>query len=334
MTKNWLNKTYKFLEKDSDDTLIKLFETFVALLRGRPSASREDVELYFRKYDGLYTAMNKVNPRNISGANGKIYTKNLNEIKGHFREGSDYHNFTPYLDFTLYTNAMIALTVEEKEIEAEIHTLEESIKIKEKEIDEIETFKSNVHEVIDYEVQAEEEKKQLDMMKEHYTLLLLRSKKLNKCSKFFQKYFFRDIKDKKKLRSNRLEKIDTMDDLDNVEDIDEVVENMDLAATVTRIKKDSSNDNPLATDIGLAKTLEKTKVYTGASTGKGGKSNGAKNKKEEEKADPRKNMDSSLGDSSEEESSKDDATDRPSDEDSNSRSEDKSYSRSYEESSG
>lgn len=280
--------------------------------------------------------MNKVNPRNISGANGKIYTKNLDEIKGQFREGSDYHNFTPYLDFTLYTNSMIALTVEEKEIEAEIHTLEESIKIKEKEIDEIETFKRNVHEVIDYEVQAEEEKKQLDMMKEHYTLLLLRSKKLNKCSKFFQKYFFRDIKDKKKLRSNRLEKIDTMDDLDNVEDIDEVVENMDLAATVTRIKKDSSNDNPLATDIGIAKTLEKAKVYTSASSGKGGKSNGAKNtkdKKEEEKVDPRKNMDSSLGDSSEEESSKDDATDRPSDEDSNSRSEDKSYSGS-EESSG
>jgi len=243
--KKLVKKTYKTLEKDSDPIIVRLLETFVALLRNRPSAAREDTELYLRKYDGLLTAMNKVNPRNISGGNARIYTDNIKLIRNSFREEGEYVKYIPYLVFVNQTCSMVSLTVEEKQIEAEIHELEEDTKAKEKEIDEIETFREMVDEVIDYEDQVEQEKKQLNLLNEHYKLLQLRMKKLNKSSKFFQKYFFRDITDKKRLRSKRIEKIDTMDDLDNLENIDERIQDMNLEGVITRIAKDDKDHNPL-----------------------------------------------------------------------------------------
>lgn len=40
--------------------------------------------------------------------------------------------------------------------------------------------------------------------------------KLSKYSRLFQKYFFREIGNKKRLYSSKLDKIDTMDDIENI----------------------------------------------------------------------------------------------------------------------
>lgn len=258
--KNLVKKTYKFLEKDSHPHLVTVLETFVAQLRAKDRSSKEDVELYLRKYDGLSTSMSKLDTRDIPGEYEKVYVKNLDSVKAHFKEGGENEIYIPYFDFAHFTNRLLALTTEEKQIEAKIHALEEGIKEKEREIDEIETFRKDVDEVIDYQNQVDEEVKQFNLLQEHYNLLNLRAKKLGKCSKFFQKYYFREVKDKKRLRSTKWEKIDTMDDLDHVDDIEDKLDEMDYERAIEKVSKDDKDDNPLGDQHLRAKTLAKRKT--------------------------------------------------------------------------
>lgn len=257
--KKLVKKTYKFLEKDTHPALVTVLEVYVAQLRHRDRSAKEDVELYLRKFEGLSTSMAKLDTRDIPGEYLKGYTSDLDKVKGQFREGSENEDYIPYFDFANYTNKLLALSVEEKQIESEIHVLEKGIREKEKEIDEIETFRKDVDEVIDYQDQAEEEKKQFHIMQEHYNLLNLRAKKIGKTSKFFEKYFFRELKEKKKLRSSNLEKIDIMDDLDNVEDIEDQIEEIDVDRAITKVEKDDKDHNPLGDQQVRAKTLLKKK---------------------------------------------------------------------------
>lgn len=255
--KKLVKKLYKFLEKDTHPSLVSVLEVYIAQLRARDRSTKEDVELYLRKHDGLLISMNRLNTRDIPGEFLPVYEKELEKHKGKFREGSEHEDYEPFFNFSHFTNKLLALTVEEKELEKQVHILEEDIKAKEKEIDEIETFMKEVDEVMDYQSQVDEEVKQFDILQEHFNLLNLRAKKLGKKSKFFEKYFFREVKEKGKLRDNKLEKIDVMDDLDNVRDIDDRVEEMDYERAITKIEKDDKKDNPLGDNQVRAKTLKK-----------------------------------------------------------------------------
>lgn len=254
--KKLVRRTYKLLEKDSDPVLVDLLEAFVALLRNQPSASKEDVELYLKKHEGLQTAMNKVDPRKISGANAKKYSETIERIRNSFKDQTEYAKYIPYLVFLNQTCSIVSLTVQEREIESQIRVLEDDIKTREKEIDEIETFTENVYEVIDYDAQVAEEKKTLTFMRDHYRLLQMRMYKLQKYSRLFKHFYFRDIKDKKRLNTMQWEKIDTLDDLDNLKDIDQELEKVNLLQSVTRILKVNKNDNPLG-DKRKVQELEK-----------------------------------------------------------------------------
>ena len=218
ITKNLVKNVYKYLEKHSDPVIVKLMETFTALLRNKPTATREDVELYFRTHKGLQTALNKVNPRLVTGENAKAYSDNIHGIRHHFTDDNQYHKYIPFIVYLNQTCAIVSLTVEEKQLEHEVQMLEDDIKSKEKEIDEVDTFKDHVddNDVIDYDEQANGEEEQLRLLSNHYALLKLRLKKLVKYSKFFDKYYFDAIIDSDKLDSNKPESIDTMDDVNNV----------------------------------------------------------------------------------------------------------------------
>jgi len=255
--KKLVKKTYKFLEKDTHPHLVSVLEVYIAQLRARDKASREDVELYLRKYDGLLISMNRLDTRDIPGEFLQIYDRELEKNKGKFREGSENEDYEPFYSFAYFTNRLLELTVQEKELERQVKILEDDNRAKEKEIDEIETFIKEVDEVIDYQNQVDEEVKQFDILQEHYNLLNLRAKKIGKKSKFFEKYFFRQVKEKRKLKDNKLEKIDVMDDLDNVQDIDDRVEEMDYERAITKVEKDHKNDNPLGDNQLRAKTLKK-----------------------------------------------------------------------------
>ena len=264
INKKLTKMAYKFLEKDSDPIIVDLLETFVALLRNRPSAQREDVELYLRKYEGLQVAMNKVNPRQISGGNAAKYTQTIQRIRNAFKEDTEYRKYIPYLVFVNQTCAIVSLTVEERQFEAEIEQLKQDIKDREKEIDEIETFHEHVTEVIDYDEQVEQEQKQLSLFKNQHAVMKMRMDKLTRYSVMFQKYFFRDLKDKSRLRSQKLEYIDVMDDMERVKNLDDKLASIDLAKSVTRIPKDR-DENPLG-DNKRIKELEKQKSYEGDAT--------------------------------------------------------------------
>ena len=236
--KKLVKKTYKLLEKDSDKTIIRLMETFVAMLRNKPSASREDVELYMRKHDGLDKAMEKVNPRHISGANAQKYTEVVQAIRNQFTSDGPYNKYIPYLVFLNQTCAMVNLTIEEKQYEYKIEDLRVENKKKEQEIDEIETFHQHVDEVVDYEVLVEQEEKQLILFKNHYELLTLRLAKLQRYSAIYEKYYFYEIKKPNKLASNTLMKVDTMDDFDKLKEIEKYT-SLNLAQTATKRKKEN-----------------------------------------------------------------------------------------------
>lgn len=254
---------YKFLEKDSDPIIVSLLETFVALLRNRPTAQREDVELYLRKHEGLLVAMNKVDPRKISGGNAAKYTECVQRIRHSFKQdNSEYRKYIPFLVFVNQTCAIVSLTVEERQFESQIEQLQQDIKDREKEIDEIETFHENVTEVIDYDEQVEQEKKQLSLFKNQYAVMKMRMDKLTRYSVMFEKYYFRDLKDKNRLRSHKLEYIDVIDDMERVKNLDEKLENINLAKSVTRIPK-QEGENPLGDNKRITQ-LEKEKSYEGS----------------------------------------------------------------------
>lgn len=261
ITKKLIKGIYKFLEKDSDPIIVKLMENFVAMLRNKPSASKEDVELYIRKYEGLVTALNKVNPREISGGNAKIYTDAIQAIRNEFTGESKYSKYIPILVFLNQTCAMVNLTVEERVIESQIRELENDNKLKEQEIEEIETFQQHVEEIIDYDIQVDQEQKQLALFKNHYSLLQLRYKKLGRYSRFFERYYFDEIEHPEKLRSQKLEKIDTMDDLDKVEGISDQIAKLNIAQPVVKYKREEDGKNPVGSSKGAAKMEKKAKQF-------------------------------------------------------------------------
>lgn len=284
ITKKLVKQVYKFLEKDSDSIIIRLMEAFVAMLRNRPTASREDVELYLRKHEGLLTAMNKVNPRKISGGNAKGYTDTVQAIRNEFTGDSPYVKYIPFLVFLNQTCAMVNLTVEEKQIEQQIAELEEENKLKHKEIDEIETFEEHVDMIIDYDVQVDQEKKQLALFQNHRDLLDLRINKLSKYSRLFEKYYFAELKDTSLLRSTKRDKIDRMDDLDQLESINEKVANLNLAKTVTRIKRDERGHNPVGSNRKVNKMESQAKKFKEENKSEGEDSEGESDEESKEQA--------------------------------------------------
>lgn len=240
ITKKLVKSLYKYLEKHSDPIIVKLLETFVALLRNRKEAQREDVELYLRNFNGLQTALAKVNPREIKGENASEYVKNIEGIRNNFKgENEEYLKYIPFLVYVNQTCSIVLLSVEEKQIEHRIQELEAEIKKSEKEIDEIETYMENVDDVIDYTMEADREEEQWKILSNHHELLKLRLTKLQKYSYFFEKYYFREIEKPKHLNSTVLDKIDTMDDLNKVKPVERIVGN--LAKAVTRKPKEMLN---------------------------------------------------------------------------------------------
>jgi predicted nucleic acid-binding Zn-ribbon protein len=171
ITKKLVNGLYKYFEKDSDPILIRLTEAFVACLRNSPSANKEDVEIYFRKYDGLMCSMNKLDTKLISGGNAKIYSDTVQAIRNEFKGDTKYAKYIPFLVFLNQTCSIVSLSVEERQIEKEIEELEEDIKQKEKEIDEIETYHKHVDEPIDYDALVQQEEEQLKLLTNHYLIL-------------------------------------------------------------------------------------------------------------------------------------------------------------------
>lgn len=258
--KKLVKRAYTFLEKNNDPIIVDLMESYIALLRNQPTSSREDVELYLQKYDGLHTAMNKLDTRLVSGANAQRYSETIDRIRTAFHVDTPYAKFIPFLVYLNQTCSIISLTVQEREFESRIHSLEEGIKTREREIDEIETFADNVFEVIDYDAQVEEERKALQFMIEHHRLLQMRMYKIQKYSRLFKHYYFRDIKDRKRLNERKWEKIDCLDDLDNLEDIEEQLEEVNLLQSVTRIIKKNKNDNPLGENTKI-RELEREESY-------------------------------------------------------------------------
>lgn len=85
-----IKKIYKYFEKESDQVVIELCEVFVACLRGMKQAGPEDVELYFRKFDGLNYAMTKMNPKNVKGEHVQAYHLVIERIRNNFTQNSDY----------------------------------------------------------------------------------------------------------------------------------------------------------------------------------------------------------------------------------------------------
>lgn len=237
INKKLVKMTYKYLEKKSDPIIVKLMENFIGLLRNKAVATREDVELYLQKHEGLTTAMNKVNPREVKGENAKSYVEAIQTIRNSFTKDALYHKYIPYLVFLNQTCAIVLLTIEEKELEHQIELLDENIKIKEKEIDEIETFDKHVddHDVIDFSDQVTAETEQLNLLSNHRELLQLRLKKLVKYSCQFERYYFDAIVTPDKLNSNMLEKIDKMDDPNKV--VYKKREVGKLSKAITRVTK-------------------------------------------------------------------------------------------------
>jgi hypothetical protein len=249
INKKLVKDTYKYLEKKSDPIIVKLMESFVALLRNKQVASREDVELYLKKHESLLTAMNKVNPREIKGENAKTYVDNVQGIRHQFTEDAIYHKYIPYLVFLNQTCAIVLLAVEEKELEYQIHLLEVDNKAKEKEIDEIETFDKHVddHDIIDFAEQVKAEKEQLNLLSNHRDLLHLRLTKLVRYSRQFVRYYFDCIVEPSKLDSNILERIEKMDDPNKVvytkREIGSLSQNKIYQKSVTRVSKDDLNSS-------------------------------------------------------------------------------------------
>lgn len=248
INKKLTKSVYNFLSKDSDQIIIRLVEAFTAMLRNRPEANREDVEIYFKKYEGLLTAMNKVNPREISGSNAKIYTDTVQAIRNEFSgEHSKYHKYIPFLVFLNQTCSIVSLTIEEKQIEAEIVDLEQDSKQREKEIEEIETFNENVRDLTDYDALVKQEENQLNLLLNHYDILKARAAKLGKYSKLFQKYYFQEIDNPKLLSSTKVERIDKMDDIHKIKTVARPVNNeAPVAKQMTRVpvklRVDKSDD--------------------------------------------------------------------------------------------
>ena len=252
ITKKLVNGLYKYFEKETDLILVRLVEAFVACLRNTPSASKEDVEIYFRKYDGLMWSLNKVDTRKISGGNAKIYSDTVQAIRNEFKGDTKYAKYIPFLVFLNQTCSIVSLSVEERQIENEIENLEEDIKLKEKEIDEIETFHKHVDEMVDYDALVQQEEEQLKLLTNHYSILEARLKKLWKYSRLFQRYFFTEISDKKKLYSSKLERIDTMDDIENIEQKERTAGN--LVKSLTKVVKAPPKESQRKFDESKEKT--------------------------------------------------------------------------------
>jgi hypothetical protein len=258
--KKLVKRAFTFLEKNNDPVIVELLEAFVALLRNQPTSNREDVELYLQNYNGLLTALSKVDERLISGANARNYSETIDRIRHEFHADTPYAKFIPFLVYLNQTCSIISLTCQEREYESQISNLEEGIGAREREIDEIQTYAENVFEVIDYDAQVEEERKALQFMAEHYLLLQMRMYKIQKYSRLFKHYYFRDVKDKTRLNERKWEKIDCMDDLDNLDDIEDQLDEVNLVQSVTRILKIDKNDNPLG-DNTKVRELEKEVSY-------------------------------------------------------------------------
>ena len=160
--------------------------------------------------------MNKLDTKLIHGGNAKIYSDTVQAIRNEFKGDTKYAKYIPFLVFLNQTCSIVSLSVEERQIENEISNLEEDIKLKEKEIDEIETYHKQVDDPIDYDGLVQQEEEQLKLLTNHYSILEWRLKKLSKYSRLFQRYFFREIGDKKRLYSSKLDNIDTMDDIENI----------------------------------------------------------------------------------------------------------------------
>lgn len=126
ITPKLVKNTYKYFEKDSNEVLIKLFETFVGALRGVSKASKEDVELYLRKHKGLITSMNKLDERKVDREHAKLYADALKDLKEPIQE-KEYSKFVPFYVWLDNVIRIIKHKIQEKHLEEEVQQKEDSI---------------------------------------------------------------------------------------------------------------------------------------------------------------------------------------------------------------
>lgn len=82
------------------------------MLRGKPSANADDVELYLKKHEHLTVSINKLDPRNIRGEYAEVYLRICIDFKDAFTK--KYPVYIPYLVFIKSVCELVLICIEEK----------------------------------------------------------------------------------------------------------------------------------------------------------------------------------------------------------------------------
>jgi len=121
VTKEVVAKCNKILEQDSPADLVKLVETFVALLRAKPKSKPVDVELFFADHSKLVSKMARVETTQCSMELIKDSMEVLNTIRSAFgADNIELQTFSCFLEWSKnYCQA--------SEIDLKIVTLEKEV---------------------------------------------------------------------------------------------------------------------------------------------------------------------------------------------------------------
>ena len=126
ITQKKVKSIYSYFEKDSDEVVIKLFETFIGCLRGVEKANKDDVEIYLKKHKGLMVSMNKLDENKINRDHAKKYADNLKELKAVILE-KQYVKFVPFYVWMDNVIRIIKLGIEEKHLKEDLDTKADAI---------------------------------------------------------------------------------------------------------------------------------------------------------------------------------------------------------------
>lgn len=119
ITQKKVKAIYRYFEKDSDEIIIQLFETFIGCLRGVEKASKEDVEIYLKKHKGLLVSMNKLDEAKINREHAKKYADSMKELKATILE-KQYIKFVPFYVWMDNVIRIIKLGIEEKHLREDL----------------------------------------------------------------------------------------------------------------------------------------------------------------------------------------------------------------------
>jgi hypothetical protein len=111
-----VKRVYKYFEKNYDEVIIKLMETFVGCLRYQERACNVDVELYMRKTESLQVAMNRFDPYLVKGHHARSYYNAVKDIKEHFTTNPAYADFVPFLVYLSKVCTIVFYCIEEKKL--------------------------------------------------------------------------------------------------------------------------------------------------------------------------------------------------------------------------